>query len=129
MNILNLTQHNATQDQLADGVIELNAEQKAFVQTTLTFNTLPSKEELQARAEELASFAAQIRNGFELDDVEVHAMIGGAPYFMPFVEKALKGYGFVPVYAFTERQSVDETQPDGSTKKVSIFKHAGWVEV
>lgn len=129
MNILNLTQHNATQDQLADGVIELSAEHKAFVQTTLTFNTLPSKEELQARAEELASFAAQVRNGLELDEEPVHAMIGGAPYFMSFLEKALKGYGITPVYAFSERQSVDEVQPDGSVVKRAVFKHAGWVTV
>lgn len=129
MNILNLTQHSATQDQIESGVIELSAEQKAFVQTTLTFNSVPTKADLEARAEELTSFAAQVRNGLELDEVEVHAMIGGAPYFMPFVEKALKGYGITPVYAFSEHQSVDEVQPDGSVVKRAVFKHAGWVTV
>lgn len=32
-------------------------------------------------------------------------------------------------YAFSERISEDILQPDGSVKKVSIFKHQGWVSV
>jgi len=31
-------------------------------------------------------------------------------------------------YAFTERVSEDIPQEDGSIRKVSVFKHAGWVQ-
>jgi hypothetical protein len=31
------------------------------------------------------------------------------------------------IFSFTNRVSEDITQPDGSVKKVSIFKHEGWI--
>ena len=34
---------------------------------------------------------------------------------------------FQPVYAFSKRISEDIEQPDGSIKKVSTFKHEGWI--
>ncbi len=32
------------------------------------------------------------------------------------------------VYAASKRESVEITQPDGSVRKVAVFKHLGWVE-
>lgn len=32
-------------------------------------------------------------------------------------------------FAYSERDSYDEVQEDGSTKKVSIFKHIGWIKL
>jgi len=31
------------------------------------------------------------------------------------------------IYSFTKRVSEDIHQPDGSVKKISVFKHEGWV--
>lgn len=32
-----------------------------------------------------------------------------------------------PVYAFPTRESVEQTQPDGSVRKVNVFRHAGFM--
>jgi hypothetical protein len=56
------------------------------------------------------------------------AMVGGAPYLMPYLERALKAKDISPIYAFSKRESIDQVQPDGSVRKVAVFRHAGWVE-
>ena len=47
---------------------------------------------------------------------------------MAQLERRLRKVGIIPLYSFTERVSVEETLPDGSVKKSSVFKHAGWVD-
>ena len=54
------------------------------------------------------------------------AMIGGAPYLMAELEKALWNRGIEPVYSFSERKSV-ETEKDGVVTKVNVFEHVGFV--
>lgn len=119
MIILNMTQHDSTPEQGAQGVVE--PEDKAAVRSLLTFTTIPSKEEVVERAEKLAD--AAFHAGAEA------AMIGGAPYLMSALERALKAKGVKPLYAFSVRESADVTQPDGSVRKVAVFRHAGFVEV
>lgn len=127
--ILNLTQHEATTDQRRAGVIDtLSAELKKL----LTFDELPEPEDVQARAERLAQFAA---DWFEEDDIrraaeggpQCYVMIGGAPFLMAPLEKALIEADMWPVYAFSRRETVEQPQPDGSVKKVTVFKHMGFV--
>ena len=119
--ILNLTQHEATPEQRKAGVREVVS--KARVRQLLTFEELPSKKELQYRAKELAWIAEAYST--ECDKV----LIGGAPYFMPFLERAIKRIGMQPVYAFSKRECIEQKMPDGSVKKIQIFKHVGFVEV
>lgn len=119
MRILNLTQHNATADQIAAGVVE--SDKKSLVQMYLTFDDLPSVGLLSQRAAKVAAIA-------EASGCEA-AMIGGAPYFMAPLERALAECDIKVLYAFSKRESVEEVQPDGSTKKVQVFRHAGFVEV
>jgi hypothetical protein len=114
MTRINLTQHNSTEDQ---GCVEPN--DKSRVQDLLTFNTIPVPAEMRYRA----GILAEIAKGQGASE----AMIGGAPYFMSYLERALKQRKVKPVYAFSVRESVDQVQPDGSTKKVAVFKHAGFV--
>lgn len=118
MTILNLTQHAASPDQIAAGVVE--PADKAGVQALLTFEELPDRTEVILRAAELAVIAA--KSGFGA------AMIGGAPFLMPPLEAALKAAGIRVLYAFSRRESVEETLPDGSVRKTQVFRHAGWVE-
>lgn len=59
---------------------------------------------------------------------DISAMIGGAPYLMAPLERALRRVGVRPVYALSERASEEQVQPDGGTKKVAVFRHAGFVE-
>ena len=117
MKILNLTQHAATADQIASGVVE--PENKKLVQKLITFDELPDAAEMEYRARSLAIVA----EGYEA------AMIGGAPYFMSALERALAAAGVKPVYAFSKRESVDEKQADGSIKKIQLFRHTGFVIV
>lgn len=117
VKIVNLTQHNATQDQLEAGVFE--PQNKVRVRELLTFNSIPSNDELEKRATELANIA--VEEGAQA------AMIGGAPYFMSALEDALLRKGVEPVYAFSLREAKEVQQPDGSVKKVMTFRHIGFV--
>jgi hypothetical protein len=54
-------------------------------------------------------------------------MIGGALWLMGPLTRKLKEERYLPVYAFSVRESEEEILPDGSVKKVNIFKHKGFV--
>jgi hypothetical protein len=119
MKILNLTQHTATPDQLEAGVFEPDAQTKAEIVRLLTFEYAPTRREMSDRAESLADIAMF----FDYDFV----MVGGAPFFTSTLERVLLAAHVYPVYAFSRRESVDEVQPDGSVRKIAVFKHVGFV--
>lgn len=119
--ILNLTQHNASREQIEAGVENVPASISEEVKKLLTFNSLPSKSDIDARAKELANIALQCGAR--------KAMIGGAPYLMSALEEALKENGIKPLYAYSERVSVEVELEDGSVVKRNVFKHLGFVEV
>ena len=118
--ILNLTQHAPTQEQIAAGVIQSVAHSE--IQRLLTFSSLPTQEEILERAGALAEIATGAKAGGV-----GYAMIGGAPYLMGALEEALRRRDIIPVYAFSVRESVEETMPDGSVRKTQVFRHAGFV--
>lgn len=113
--ILNLTQHLGTPEQ---GVTE--PEDKAEVQRLLTFESIPTRQELIERALKLTQIA-RLANADQ-------AMIGGPPFFMSLLEKFLSAYGMTPLYAFSLRRSEEEHLPDGTVRKVQVFKHIGFVK-
>ena len=115
--IVNLTQHRASDEQISAGVVDMP--ECKLVSELLTFNELPTIAEMQARAETLASLIHA--------PAGTRVMIGGAPWFMRALESALHKRGYVPVYAFSVRESIDVPQADGSTIKTSVFKHLGFV--
>ena len=119
MNIINLTQHNSTIDQQNAGVVDFD--NRDAIQSLLTFNSIPSVQDMYVRAQTLASFA--IKAGY------TYAMIGGAPYFMSILEKVLLQHHITPLYSFSVRQSNEERDENGNVRKVNIFKHIGFVEV
>ena len=127
--ILNLTQHTATQEQKAQLVVEPRM-CKDKIRELLTFEEIPTREEIEARAKELARIATSEASMYAGDtDNEIwitRVMIGGAPYLMGALEKALRECGFTPVYAFSKRESIDQPQPDGSVRKVAVFRHLGF---
>ena len=120
--IINLTQHAATPEQNLAGVVDLSGEDLALLKDYLTFHTLPSKGEIKAKAQALTTLATLAGNG------ATGAMIGGAPYLMSALEQELKEKGITPLYAFSERVSEEAIQPDGSLKKVAVFRHLGFVQ-
>ncbi len=124
--ILNLTQHPATSEQIAVGVVDLPADERAVVSKLLTFETLPVAGEVFDRAYALAAAASESlgRAGVE---VFGQCMIGGAPWLMSALETALRDAGIEALYAFSLRESVEQPQADGTVRKVNIFRHAGFV--
>jgi len=109
--IINLTQHNASQEQRKENVFDLQEEHLTEVKSLLTINK--GDNNLKERAARIAEIAKEYNVN--------KAMIGGAPFFMNILVQALKEKGIEPFFAFSERVAVEV---DGVKK--SIFKHAGW---
>lgn len=123
MTIVNLTQHNATNDQIDAGVFNVDYDHNEldYLRSLLTFDSIPTIEDMQQRADEIAKIALRTN--------AKKAMIGGAPFFMGYLETALKSVGIQPLYAFSQRISVETTAEDGTVTKQNVFKHMGFVEV
>ena len=121
MKILNLTQHQATPHQIENGVVELDATTKEWLTSLLTFDTLPTAEDIEYRASAIARNTRML--GYD------KAMIGGALWLMSSLEKHLKINNIQPMYAFSVRESVETINDDGSVKKQNVFKHIGFIEV
>jgi len=119
--IANLTQHLPTEQQKKEGVENLD-ERHNEIKTLLTFDNLPSKEEMVDRAERLARIVKE-------EGVYKYALIGGAPYFMSTLEKVLKENGLTPVYSFSKRKVIEEKDETGKVIKKTIFEHEGFIEV
>ena len=125
MQIINLTQHAASAAQKGGGVVDLQGDYLLALKDALTFDSLPTHEELESRAEYIAQLA--ITNGLAVDDHEDNpvfsaAMIGGAPFFMKPLHDALLAIGVTPLYAFSIRDSVEVYGV-----KRSVFTHLGFV--
>jgi len=118
--ILNLTQHESTKEQKDQGVFEPSKKDKEYIKQLLTFEDIPSKDLLEQRAKSLTAIA--LTYGVE------KIMIGGAPYFMSFLERELKFIGMKLVYSFSKRV-VEEVQNDKEVVKISSFKHIGFIEL
>lgn len=126
--ILNLTQHVATPEQVAEGVVDLAGDARALLVELLTFDALPDAAEIADRAHDIAQLVAFNGLGDDGDDpVFLHAMIGGASYLMAPLEAALRAVGVQPLHSFSPRESVERVQEDGSVRKVNIFRHTGFV--
>lgn len=123
--IINLTQHNASPEQITAGVVDVPAELKAELTALLTFTSLPTKEEIDEAAMNVAAMAVLCTQGSDAPA----AMIGGAPYLMAALEVALRHYNIKPLYSFSERVSEEKIEADGTVRKVNYFKHKGFVEV
>ena len=120
VGILNLTQHDRSDDQFRAGVVDLLPSEKDHLKELVTFGTLPTEAEVQERAREIATIAHY---------AGLHkTMIGGAPYLMSALERELKAVGIIPLYAFSQRVSV-EGEVDEIMVKTTVFKHLGFVEV
>lgn len=123
--IINLTQHQATADQVEAGVANLSGEDLAKLKSILTFVGVSTREEREARAQEVVALATAVWQ--ELGEPSGKAvMVGGKPSFMAPLEAALLAVGFAVGYAHSDRVSVDTILPDGSVGKSSVFKHLGF---
>ena len=120
MAILNFTQHAATAEQVAAGVIDLMQHDLASLKALLNFVGLPTADEIYERAYAIAALAENL--------FAETVMVGGAPFLMPVLQKALQMRGITVLYAFSERVSVEKIV-NGVVVKTNEFKHIGFVEV
>lgn len=119
MKIVNLTQHRAAAEQRAEGVFDLSDKIADELIALLIFAEPPPRDEIINRAAKIARLARA--TGAEA------AMLGGAPWLMSAIERQLLLLGIEPLYAFSTRESTEVPQADGTTRKVSFFRHTGWV--
>lgn len=104
MQIINLTQHQATAEQLQAGVVDLPETRRQQLVHLLTFEEIPSKEELQIRAKKIVDLVFAVESPEDMvEPMPEEALIGGAPYLMPYLEEELKAAFVVPTYAFSKR--------------------------
>ena len=120
MAILNFTQHAATAEQVAAGVIDLMQHDLASLKALLNFVGLPTADEIYERAYAIAALAENL--------FAETVMVGGAPFLMPVLQKALQMRGITVLYAFSERVSIEKIV-DGVVVKTNEFKHIGFIEV
>lgn len=123
--IFNLTQHPASQEQLAAGVVDLHGPARDLLIAALTVDTLPTRDEIEHRAAKIANMMSVLRNPDYSTGCTV--MIGGAPWMMSALEHQLHIRGINAVYAFSVRESVESVQADGSVRKTAVFRHAGFI--
>lgn len=123
MQILNLTQHTPTPEQIEAGVVDVTPEHKLKLQSLLNFDKIPTRLEISERANAIAEIAMSY-------DCK-KAMIGGALWLMGDLEKALLlcPDNIQPVYAFSQRVTHEVHHADGTVTKNVVFKHVGFIEV
>lgn len=157
--IINLTQHSATPEQIAVGVVDVADRAKLWRLLTIqvggengfaalseesqwTWMSNTAHEIIQAFVLPVVAqvtrehFAAMAECApMDWDDTRalnerimptVTAMVGGFPPLMVALVAMLRDNGCNPVVALSERVSQDETQPDGSVRKVNVFVHCGF---
>lgn len=129
MTIINLTQHSATAEQIAAGVVDMNGEEKQELNRLLTFNDRPTREDIQSRCAELVHLACHSvawAPSLQAPNQST-VMIGGAMWLMGPLSQWLHDNGMRPVFAFSRRESVEVATADG-VQKTSVFKHVGFVD-
>lgn len=89
------------------------------IKSALSFQELPTREELEKRANNIA-------DKFRMDnpDYQMMAMIDDIPFFTSTLERKLKEVGALAVYPFLTTVSVEERGGIVKTR----YKHEGWVK-
>lgn len=115
--ILNLTQYRATPEQVADGVIDLHDDDYQRLCNLLTFEDVPSVDQIRRRALQIASLAYEAEShlahdvGIEIrhqGDYIQHVMIDGAPFLMTELSTILSiAYGYRVRYEFSLHTASD----------------------
>ena len=121
--ILNLTQHSPTVEQIKAGVVEPSPATKLAIKQFMTFSELPTADVIKARAKTLAEIA------WNITEFNQKVMIGGAPYLMAPLEEEIMKRHRIPVYAFSRRVVQEFHRSDGTVEKKMVFKFEGFVEV
>lgn len=122
--LVNLTQHALTQEQKdsVDTVIEPRG-----MDIFLNFDEMPTADVIDGRAYQMFDCVIAMLESTGIYTGDCTVLLGGAPFFMSACEKVALSYGFQYCYAFSKRISQETIQADGTVKKISKFKHEGWI--
>jgi len=107
--------------------MDFGGETLTALKALLTFERRPSGLEVSQMAQAIARLAADFLRHENIGMAKHRAMIGGAPYLMAPLEHELLARGIQSLYAFSQRESVEEVQADGSVLKENIFRHEGFI--
>ncbi|MEN7546982.1 CRISPR-associated protein Csx20 [Rapidithrix thailandica] len=121
MKLYLLFSHSLTPEQMADARRSLGVEEFVSLPEDLQqrfSNIPPDIDDLNEYLTPVYDWIGEHAN--ELDYFLVQGDFGATYKIVDFIKSF--NYG-IPVYATTARQSVDETQPDGSVVTQRIFKH------
>ena len=118
MNILNLTQHQGSVEQLSQGLIEPSADNKVYIKELLTLNNVPNPETLKSMCEARAELLLELmEKAHEENDIQSF-LIGGHPLLIQTLIRLNRGR-FYLLGAQSNRVTVEGK--DGS--KLSKFQH------
>ena len=118
MEIINLTNHQATPNQLEAGVVE-PAELREAIKPLLNVDLLDGVENIRLQAKEIARLVS------EAGDYKV-AMIGGQLELCNALVVQLTALGIQPVTAKSLRTSKEVHNDNGTVTKVAVFNHEGF---
>ena len=97
MKILNLTGSGLTAEQEQEGTVELRDEfQRNRISDLVTFLDPPGRHAMLWRAAEIVRLLGEWKHLAGADA----ALIGGPPYFLPYLAAALRLKGLTPLHAF-----------------------------
>lgn len=121
--MLNITQHVATPVQVSQGVVEPSLEFKTELQKLITFDrsVIEQPEIIGVRSQAVVQL---IKTHYPNTQ---RVMVGGALFMMPSLVNELKEAGIEPLFAYSDRVSVDVQNPDGTVSKTVKFEHLGFV--
>ncbi len=114
----NVSQHVASPEQVLNGVVEPQNKEK--FNELLTFENLPSTNELDKRAQKIMTLVCE--EGWSM------IMVGCAPFFASALERAAELKKISMMYSFSNRVSEEKILADGSVKKINFFSHKGFIK-
>lgn len=119
-NLLWCSPHTPTSEQL-ESLNEMGS--LIFLKdiSTELMNRLTNTPSIRSECKVLADEISEVAERFHAKIIQ----LGGSPLFL-VIAAGVIGSGRM-IFAESERVSEDIPQPDGSVKKVSIFKHKGWI--
>ena len=113
--ILNLTQHIANKNQIQDGLIEPETNDKKRILELLIFN----KEDINTNT--FIEKSIELLKIIKKYNIK-YTLIGGLIPFVIYLYKFLSENNIIPVFSFSERKVI-ETIVDNKTIKSLIFEH------
>ena len=119
MTIINLTQHDATQDQLDAGVVNLIGEAAYKLKQAYRFNYVPSAEEKNRRVREIVQIA--------IDCKAEKALLDGPAWLTSALERELAVHEISAVYSFSMYPIIMTMEGDGTLVKRQRIKHMTFI--